>query len=105
MPLPGVCLNILEARHKQDGYGCFANPEKFLRQDFQELKQYCVIRGVRFIDKMFPPDGNSIGEGLLSPSDMARVVWLRPAVSVLEKGPTSHVITSHHLLVLTIILI
>ncbi|XP_038584747.1 calpain-1 catalytic subunit-like [Micropterus salmoides] len=79
MPLPGVCLNILEARHKQDGYGCFANPEKFLRQDFQELKQYCVIRGVRFIDKMFPPDGNSIGEGLLSPSDMARVVWLRPA--------------------------
>ncbi|XP_044022793.1 calpain-1 catalytic subunit-like [Siniperca chuatsi] len=79
MPAPGVCLNILETRNKQNGYGCVANPEKFLNQDFQELKQYCLIRGVRYIDKMFPPDRNSIGEGILSPSDLARVVWLRPA--------------------------
>lgn len=83
MPPPGVCMNIINARHKKDGYGSITNPERFLKQDFQQLKQYCVIRRVRFIDEMFPPDRNSIGKNLLSPSDMARVVWLRPGVSVL----------------------
>ncbi|KAM9341660.1 calpain-1 catalytic subunit-like [Symphorus nematophorus] len=79
MPPPGVCLNILEARHKQDGYGSHTNPEKFLNQDYQQLKQYCTIRGQRYIDDMFPPDRNSIGMGILDPSDLNRVVWLRPA--------------------------
>uniref|UniRef100_A0A3Q3G0I4 Calpain catalytic domain-containing protein n=1 Tax=Labrus bergylta TaxID=56723 RepID=A0A3Q3G0I4_9LABR len=51
---------------------------KFLNQDFQQLKQCCLIRRVRFVDDMFPPDRNSIGEGLLSSTGMARVVWLRP---------------------------
>ncbi|XP_068574137.1 calpain-1 catalytic subunit-like [Cebidichthys violaceus] len=78
MPPPGVCLNIMEARQKQKGYGSFANPDKFFNQDYQQLKQYCVIRGVRYIDDMFPPDSISIGEGILSPSDLARVEWLRP---------------------------
>ncbi|XP_060918647.1 LOW QUALITY PROTEIN: calpain-1 catalytic subunit-like [Labrus mixtus] len=78
MPPPGVCMNIINARRKKDGYGTTVNPEKFLNQDFQQLKQYCLIRRVRFVDDMFPPDRNSIGEGLLSSTDMARVVWLRP---------------------------
>lgn len=81
MPPPGACLNILETRHKQNGYGSTTNPEKFLTQDYQQLMQYCVTRGVRYIDDMFPPDRSSIGNGILSPSDLARVVWLRPAVS------------------------
>ncbi|KAM6969006.1 calpain-1 catalytic subunit-like [Tautogolabrus adspersus] len=79
MPPPGVCLNIMEARHKKEGYGSVDNPEKFLNQDYQQLKQYCLIQGVRYIDEMFPPDRNSIGAGILSPSDLGRVVWLRPA--------------------------
>ncbi|KAJ4938899.1 hypothetical protein JOQ06_028365, partial [Pogonophryne albipinna] len=79
MPPPGVCLNIMEARQRQDGYGCFANPERFLNQDYQQLEQYCNIRGVRYIDDMFPPNRKSIGEGILKPSDLKRVVWLRPA--------------------------
>ncbi|XP_039993614.1 calpain-1 catalytic subunit-like isoform X2 [Xiphias gladius] len=79
MPPPGVCLSIIEARHKQEGHGSISNPESFFNQDYQQLKQYCLIRGVRYIDEIFPPDRNSIGEGLLSPSDLANVVWLRPA--------------------------
>uniref|UniRef100_A0A8C4D9W1 Calpain catalytic domain-containing protein n=1 Tax=Dicentrarchus labrax TaxID=13489 RepID=A0A8C4D9W1_DICLA len=79
MPPPGVCLNIMEARHRQDGYGSPTNPENFLNQDYNQLKEYCIIKGVRYIDEMFPPDRTSIGEGILSPSDLARVVWLRPA--------------------------
>ncbi|KAM6968605.1 calpain-1 catalytic subunit-like [Tautogolabrus adspersus] len=78
MPPPGVCTNIINARRKKDGNGTVVNPEKFLNQDFQQLKQYCLIRRVRYVDDMFPPDRNSIGEGLLSSTDMARVVWLRP---------------------------
>ncbi|XP_047466381.1 calpain-1 catalytic subunit-like [Mugil cephalus] len=79
MPPPGVCLEIMEARHKQDGRGSITSPENFFKQDYQKLKQYCLIKGVRYIDDMFPPDSCSIGKGLMSPSDLARVEWLRPA--------------------------
>lgn len=81
MPPPGVCLNILEARRKQSGHGNAKNPEKFLQQDYEQLKQYCQIQGLRYIDQRFPPDRSSIGAGILIPSDLDRVVWLRPTVS------------------------
>ena len=84
MPPPGVCLNIMEARKKQDGYGSFANPDKFFNQDYQQLKQCCVAQGVKYIDQTFPPNSNSIGQGILRPSDLARVVWMRPEVSALH---------------------
>lgn len=80
MPPPGVCMSIMQERNKQEGVGSLANPEKHSNQDFQQLTQYCLARGVRYIDEMFPPDHNSIGDGLLTPNDMSRVVWLRPAV-------------------------
>ncbi|XP_063353835.1 calpain-1 catalytic subunit-like [Pelmatolapia mariae] len=78
MPPPGVCMNIISARHMKNGYGTVTNPERFLNQDFHQLKQYCLIQHLRYIDEMFPPDRNSIGNGILTPSDLARVVWLRP---------------------------
>lgn len=86
MPPPGVCMNIINARRKKNGSGTISNPEKFLNQDFQQLKQYCLISRVRFIDDMFPPDRNSIGQDVLEPSYMSQVVWLRPGVSVLVLG-------------------
>ncbi|XP_047467978.1 calpain-2 catalytic subunit-like [Mugil cephalus] len=79
MPPPGVCLEIMEVRHRQDSHGSVTSPKNFFNQDYQHLKQYCLIKGVRYIDEMFPPDHSSIGQGLLSPSDQARVEWLRPA--------------------------
>lgn len=83
MPAPGVCMSIINARQRKNGIGSNSNPEKFLDQDFQRLKQYCQIRMVRYIDEMFPPDRRTIGEGVLNPADLAKVVWLRPHVSVL----------------------
>ncbi|KAK9533399.1 hypothetical protein VZT92_008518 [Zoarces viviparus] len=82
MAPPGVCMNIINARNKNNGYGTFTNPERFLNQDFEQLKQYCLIQRVRYIDDMFPPDRRSIGEGILTPSDLQRVVWLRPSKMV-----------------------
>ncbi|XP_069544253.1 calpain-1 catalytic subunit-like [Brachyistius frenatus] len=79
MPPPGVCQDIIEARQKKDGYGSITNPKSVFKQDFQNLKKSFVIKGLRYIDDNFPPDSGSIGEGILSPSDLARVVWLRPA--------------------------
>nr|XP_040054818.1 calpain-1 catalytic subunit-like [Gasterosteus aculeatus aculeatus] len=79
MALPGVCMSILNARNTKNGYGTFAKPEPFLNQDYEQLKQYCLIQGVRFIDKMFPPDQRSIGGDVLKPADLSRVEWLRPA--------------------------
>ncbi|XP_006807536.1 calpain-1 catalytic subunit-like [Neolamprologus brichardi] len=79
MPLPGACLNIMEARYKQKGYGSISNPERFCNQDFKNLKHYCLIKGVRYVDDMFPPDAKSIGQGILRPTDLAHVKWLRPA--------------------------
>lgn len=81
--MPGVCMSIINARQKKNGTGSISNPEKFLNQDFQQLKQYCQIRNLRYIDEMFPPDRRTIGQGILSPEDSARVQWRRPNVSVL----------------------
>lgn len=82
MPAPGVCMNIISTRHRKDGYGTVTNPEKFLNQDYHQLKQNCLTRRLRFIDERFPPDRHSIGEEALNSSELAQVVWLRPAVSV-----------------------
>ncbi|KAF6717920.1 Calpain-1 catalytic subunit [Oryzias melastigma] len=78
MPAPGVCMNIISQRHRKDGCGTPNNPEKFLNQDYKQLREFCLIKGVRYIDDMFPPDSRSIGQGILSPSDMGQVKWLRP---------------------------
>uniref|UniRef100_A0A3P9BGF6 Calpain catalytic domain-containing protein n=1 Tax=Maylandia zebra TaxID=106582 RepID=A0A3P9BGF6_9CICH len=58
-----------------------SNPEKFFNQDFKNLKQYCLTKGVRYLDDMFPPDAKSVGQGILMPSDLAHVKWLRPQIA------------------------
>ncbi|KAI4875306.1 hypothetical protein NFI96_022572 [Prochilodus magdalenae] len=88
MPPPGVCLDIVKERRESDGVGTLSNPEKFLDQDYELLHQYYLVRNKRFIDDMFPPDGTSIGESLLSPDIMARVQWIRPTKLV----PNPHLI-------------
>ncbi|XP_041827155.1 calpain-1 catalytic subunit-like [Melanotaenia boesemani] len=79
MSAPGVCMNIISARQLKDGFGTITNPEKFFNQDFKQMKEYCLIRRVRYIDDMFPPDQKSIGQGFMDPSELARVEWLRPS--------------------------
>ncbi|XP_059209690.1 calpain-1 catalytic subunit-like [Centropristis striata] len=78
MPPPGVCMKIINARHTKDGFGTVANPERFLNQDYNQIKDYCRSQNVRYIDDMFPPDRRSIGAGLLNDELMIRVQWLRP---------------------------
>uniref|UniRef100_A0A8C8DEA7 Calpain catalytic domain-containing protein n=1 Tax=Oryzias sinensis TaxID=183150 RepID=A0A8C8DEA7_9TELE len=71
----------MEARHIQDGYGSLTNPYRVFDQDFQQLAKYCLSQRVKFLDDTFPPERSSIGEGVLSPSDLAKVEWLRPKIA------------------------
>lgn len=82
MSAPGACVNILNARSRTKGVGTVTNPESFLNQNYQELKQYCLAQRLRYIDEMFPPDRKSIGEGVFQPADLAKVTWLRPSVGL-----------------------
>lgn len=81
MAAPGVCTGIMTARNKKRGLGTTSNPEWFLNQDFQRLRQLCQRENFRYIDNMFPPDRRSIGPGVLSPDRLNRVEWKRPYVS------------------------
>ena len=82
MAPPGVCRSIINKRNKKNGCGSLENPVRFLNQDFHQLEKYCMERQLRYIDDMFPPNQNSIGQVSLSPSQLARVEWLRPGVCV-----------------------
>lgn len=83
MPTPGVCQNIMNARdkHKLKDHGTFNNPERYLNQDYKKLIKEYGTGNYRFRDDKFCADINSIGEGILNPSDLAKVQWLRPDVS------------------------
>lgn len=80
MPAPGVCLNILSERNLKDGQGSPTNPERFLDQDFHQLKQFCLKERLRFRDNLFPPEMKSIGFGPLKREELWKVVWKRPHV-------------------------
>ncbi|KAF7663289.1 hypothetical protein LDENG_00212850 [Lucifuga dentata] len=82
MPAEGVYRNFMQTHHGSDSYETIDNPESFLKQDYEQLKQYCVKKRFRYIDDMFPPDRDTIGQGILNPFEMDHVEWLRPGVHV-----------------------
>ncbi|XP_072313965.1 calpain-1 catalytic subunit-like [Eucyclogobius newberryi] len=90
MPPPGVCLNIIEACQKQNGYGSVLLPIQFNNQDYKLLKQYCLGHSLKFVDKTFPPDLRTIGPGILDPADLKQVKWLRP----LELSPNPSLVVA-----------
>ncbi|TRY92480.1 hypothetical protein DNTS_028185 [Danionella cerebrum] len=65
-------------RNLREGRGSPSDPERFLDQDFQRLKQSCLKQRLRFTDNLFPPEMKSIGFGALNPDLLWRVEWRRP---------------------------
>ncbi|XP_060725428.1 calpain-2 catalytic subunit-like [Tachysurus vachellii] len=65
-----------------DGVGSHSNPERFLGQNYKELWRDFVKHKARFLDDKFPPNESSIGEGLLSDAELAKVEWIRPTKMV-----------------------
>uniref|UniRef100_A0AAV2JE86 Calpain catalytic domain-containing protein n=1 Tax=Knipowitschia caucasica TaxID=637954 RepID=A0AAV2JE86_KNICA len=81
MPAPGACLNIIEARQKQSGYGSVSLPIQFNNQNYTELKQYCLQHNLRFVDNKFPPNPHTLGQGIqsvLRADELQRLKWRRP---------------------------
>ncbi|KAM9489442.1 calpain-1 catalytic subunit-like [Clarias gariepinus] len=67
-----------------DGGGSRSNPERFLGQNYEELQRDFVKHRARFIDDKFPPNASSIGEGLLTSSELEQVEWIRPTKLVAD---------------------
>ncbi|XP_062848408.1 calpain-2 catalytic subunit-like [Trichomycterus rosablanca] len=66
----------------RDTVGTPSNPQKFLDQDYEELRRDFVKNKARFVDETFPPNESSIGPNLLHDDAMARVEWIRPTKMV-----------------------
>uniref|UniRef100_A0A4W4HLQ9 Calpain catalytic domain-containing protein n=1 Tax=Electrophorus electricus TaxID=8005 RepID=A0A4W4HLQ9_ELEEL len=59
-----------------------SSPVKFLGQNYHELHRDFIQHRARFLDNTFLPMESSIGPGILSAEEMARVVWMRPTKMV-----------------------
>ncbi|KAL7873939.1 hypothetical protein SRHO_G00049090 [Serrasalmus rhombeus] len=64
--------------------GSQSDPVKFKGQDFQTLRQSYISKQEKFIDETFRPEMRSIGTGLLSQEEPAKVVWKRPSELVAD---------------------
>ncbi|MCI4374894.1 hypothetical protein PGIGA_G00012020 [Pangasianodon gigas] len=74
--------DLVKEEDLMDAAGPHSNAERFLGQNYEELHRDFVKHKARFLDDKFPPNESSIGEGLLSDSEMARVEWRRPTKMV-----------------------
>ncbi|XP_053091640.1 calpain-1 catalytic subunit-like isoform X2 [Pangasianodon hypophthalmus] len=74
--------DLVKEEDLMDAAGPHSNAARFLGQNYEELHRDFVQHKARFLDDKFLPNESSIGEGLLSDSDMARVEWKRPTKMV-----------------------
>lgn len=72
--------------------GNLISPQKFLNQDFVDLRDHCLSRGILFEDETFPAHFSSIGTSMLSEDKLHQIQWMRPYVSsyTLLSEPWSH---------------
>ncbi|XP_015269360.1 PREDICTED: calpain-13 [Gekko japonicus] len=54
------------------------SPQKFLNQDFVDLRDHCLSRGILFEDDTFPAHFSSIGSRILSEDKLDQIQWMRP---------------------------
>ncbi|XP_072535353.1 calpain-9-like [Salminus brasiliensis] len=66
-------------RPKKDSEGSTSTFVRFQSQDYEKLCQKYTNTKEKYIDEKFPPEKRSIGTGLLSKSQMAKLVWKRPS--------------------------
>lgn len=79
LPKSGPMSVSNESAHPSaDKQGTLGNPMKFKGQDFELLRNLCLISGYRFRDGIFPSNMDSIGPDLLTAEELSRVEWVRP---------------------------
>ena len=81
--MAGVALNLAKKRARAAGFGTNANANKYLNQDYEELRSQCLSRGQLFCDPAFPAAPESLGFKELGANSYKTrgVQWKRPGVS------------------------
>ncbi|KAI4891014.1 hypothetical protein NFI96_026721 [Prochilodus magdalenae] len=78
--MAGVALNLAKKRARAAGFGTNANANKYLNQDYEELRSQCLSRGQLFCDPAFPAAPESLGFKELGANSYKTrgVQWKRP---------------------------
>lgn len=83
--MSGVTARLCQERAAADGLGSNGNAIKYLKQDYEALKQQCLQTGTLFKDEEFPACPSALGYQDLGPYSYKTqgIVWKRPTVRVL----------------------
>lgn len=78
----GASSQIQKDRDRAGGLGSVQQAVHYLNQDFQALKEECLMNGSLFQDPMFPAEPASLGFKELGPvsAKTRGVEWKRPTV-------------------------
>lgn len=79
-----AAARLCQERAAADGLGSNRNAIKYLKQDYETLKQQCLRAGALFKDEEFPACPSALGYQDLGPYSFKTqgVVWKRPTVRV-----------------------
>ncbi|XP_038669776.1 calpain-2 catalytic subunit-like [Scyliorhinus canicula] len=78
--MSGMASRIKKLRDQAAGIGSYGQPVKFLRQDYEALRQQCLETGSLFCDESFPACPSALGHNELGPGSFKTrdVEWRRP---------------------------
>ncbi|XP_062911689.1 calpain-2 catalytic subunit-like [Mobula hypostoma] len=78
--MSGMASRIKKCREHAAGIGSWEQPVKFLKQDYEALRQQCLETGSLFCDESFPAYSSSLGYNELGPGSykIRDVEWKRP---------------------------
>ncbi|XP_072906357.1 calpain-2 catalytic subunit-like [Hemitrygon akajei] len=73
-----MASRINKCRERAAGTGSWEQPVKFLKQDYEALRQQCLETGNLFCDESFPACPSSLGYNKFGPDKTKDVEWKRP---------------------------
>ncbi|NXG03238.1 CAN8 protein, partial [Sakesphorus luctuosus] len=78
--MSGVAARLCQERAAADGLGSNRNAIKYLKQDYEALKQQCLQTGTLFKDEEFPACPSALGYQDLGPYSFKTrgIIWKRP---------------------------
>lgn len=87
-----AAARLRQERAAADGLGSNRNAVKYLKQDYEALKQQCLRAGTLFKDEEFPACPSALGYQDLGPYSFKTqgIVWKRPTVRMLLTACFTH---------------